>query len=201
MEDILHYMRTETPLLAPIFRSAGQARLLSVLVLADDELSLTELGERSDLAYTTAHREVARLVEAGILAERHVGRTRLIKANTESPLVGPLKEILLVATGPVALLAEELRSIDGIDIAFLYGSYAARLRGVGGSSPRDIDLMVIGDPDTEAIYAVCDRVEAQVGRPVNPTILTPDEFSEESGFLEHIASNPTVLLVGDLPWD
>jgi hypothetical protein len=53
------------------------------------------------LAYPTAHREVARLVDAGILSERQVGRTRLIRANDESPLVHPLREILTVATGPV----------------------------------------------------------------------------------------------------
>lgn len=193
-------MRTEAPLLAPVFRSAGQARLLSVLVLAGDELSLTDLAERADLAYATAHREVARLLAAGILIERLVGRTRLISANTESPLVGPLREILLVAMGPVALLAEELSGVEGIDLAFLYGSYAARIQGVEGPSPQDIDLMIIGEPDLEVIYAICDRVESQVGRPVNPTVLTGDEFHQETGFLQHIASNPTVPVIGEPPW-
>ena len=62
MEDNLSYMRTEAPLLAPIFRSDGQARLLSTLLLTGDELSVTDLAERAGLAYPTAHREVARLV-------------------------------------------------------------------------------------------------------------------------------------------
>ena len=39
-------MRTEAPLLAPIFRSDGQARLLAELLLTGGELSLTELAER-----------------------------------------------------------------------------------------------------------------------------------------------------------
>ncbi len=89
MEDSIHYMRTEAPLLAPVFRSDGQARLLSALLLAGDELSLTELAERADLAYATAHREVARLIDAGILAERRVGRTRLVRGNDDSPLAAP----------------------------------------------------------------------------------------------------------------
>jgi hypothetical protein len=41
MEDDLSYMRTEAPLLAPIFRSDGQARLLSTLLLTADEKSIT----------------------------------------------------------------------------------------------------------------------------------------------------------------
>lgn len=88
------------PLLAPIFRSDGQARLLSTLLLTGDELSVTDLAKQAGLAYQTVHREVARLVDAGILTERQVGRTRLIRANDESPLVDPLREILTVATGP-----------------------------------------------------------------------------------------------------
>ncbi|MGB3762104.1 MAG: winged helix-turn-helix domain-containing protein, partial [Ornithinimicrobium sp.] len=77
-------MRTEAPLLAPVFRSDGQASLLSALLLADDELSLTDLADRAGVAYPTAHREVARLLDAGILVERRVGRTRLVRGNPHS---------------------------------------------------------------------------------------------------------------------
>ncbi len=51
------------------------ARLLAALLATRDELSLTELAERAGLAYPTVHREVARLIDAGILVERQVGRT------------------------------------------------------------------------------------------------------------------------------
>ena len=54
VEDNLSYMRTEAPLLAPIFRSDGQARLLSTLLLTGDELSMTDLAKRAGLAYPTA---------------------------------------------------------------------------------------------------------------------------------------------------
>jgi len=200
MEDNLSYMRTEPPLLAPIFRSDGQARLLSTLLLTGEELSVTDLAKRAGLAYPTAHREVARLVDAGILSERQVGRTRLIRANRESPLVDPLREILTVATGPVVILAEELARIDGIESAFLYGSLAARMLGDAGPAPHDIDVMVLGQPDVDAVYEACTRVEAAVHRPVNPTILTPEEFAAPYGFLDNVRSGPAVAVIGELPW-
>lgn len=200
VENNLSYMRTEAPLLAPIFRSDGQARLLSTLLLIGDELSITDLAKRADLAYPTVHREVARLVDAGILSERQVGRTRLIRANEESPLVGPLREILTVATGPVVMLAAELGRIGGIESAFLYGSFAARVQGEPGPAPRDIDLMVVGEPDVDAVYEACTRVEDAVHRPVNPTILTPAELDEPSGFLETVRKGPAVPVIGELPW-
>ena len=200
MDDIIHYMRTKAPLLAPVFRSDGQARLLSALLLADDELSITDLAERADLAYATAHREVARLIDAGILTERHVGRTRLIRGNPDSPLTAPLREILAVVSGPVVLMAEEFGRVDGIESAFLYGSFAARLRGVDGPAPHDIDVMIVGITDVDAVYDACTRVEAAVHRPVNPTILSPEEFKAESGFLGTVRSSPIVPVMGEQSW-
>ena len=200
MEVNLSYMRTEAPLLAPVFRSDGQARLLSALLLSGDELSVTDAADQAGLAYPTAHREVARLMDAGILRERRVGRTRLIHANDESPLVAPLREILTVATGPVVVLAAEMGHLAGITSAFLYGSFAARMLGHAGPAPRDIDLMVVGEPDVDEVYEACTRVEATVHRPVNPTILTPEEFAAPSGFLDTVRSRPAVAVIGELPW-
>jgi Nucleotidyltransferase domain len=129
-----------------------------------------------------------------------VGRTRLIRANDESRLVDPLREILTVATGPVVILAEELARIGGIESAFLYGSFAARVLGDAGPAPHDIDVMVLGTPDVDAVYEACTRVEASVHRPVNPTILTPEEFAARSGFLDNVRSGPAVAVIGELPW-
>ena len=200
MENIIHFMRTQAPLLAPIFRSEGQARLLSVLLLDTEERSLTDVAEHADLAYPTAHREISRLLQAGILSERQVGRTRLISANANSPLFAPLREILLISTGPVALLSEELARIDGIEAAFLYGSFAARMRGIDGPAPQDIDVMVVGVPDATDVYDACERVEEIVRRPVNPTIVTRDELTGSSGFHAQVRSEPIVHVLGDPPW-
>jgi hypothetical protein len=199
MDNNVRYMRTEAPLLAPIFRSDGQARLLSVILLAG-EYTVTELAKHAKLAYPTAHREVGRLLDAGILIEHLVGRARVVSANEASPLVPPLRDILLISSGPVALLAEEFSRINGIEFAFLYGSFAARMRGIAGPSPHDIDVMVIGAPDTEAVYDACARVEEPVRRPVNPTILTRIEAEGDSGFLSHVFANPTVPVIGVNPW-
>ena len=194
-------MRTAAPLTAPLFRSDGQARLLAELFLSGaDELNLRELAQRAGLAYGSVHREVGRLLEAGLLAERRIGQARYVRPNPESPLTRPVRELLLVSAGPVPLLAAELRAVSGVQTAFLYGSFAARMRGESGGAPRDIDVMVVGSPDPMAVYDACQRVGDQVGRDVNPTIMTPDELAEHSGFLTQVRGGPTVPIMGDLPW-
>jgi DNA-binding transcriptional ArsR family regulator len=186
---------------APLFRSDGQARLLAELFLSGaDELNLNELAERAGLAYGTVHREVRRLLDAGLLSERRVGQARLVRPNPASPLTRPVRDLLLVSAGPVPLLASELGQIAGVQDAFLYGSFAARMRGESGSAPNDIDVMVVGTPDPMAVYDACRRVGDRVGREVSPTIMTPDEVRQPSGFLAEVRNSPTVPIIGDLPW-
>jgi len=189
-------MRAQPPLLAPVFRSDAQARLLAALLIDGSELSISDLAVRVGLAYASAHGEVSRLLAAGILRERQVGRSRLISGNPESPLVAPLRDILLVVAGPVALLSEALGSIEGVERAFIFGSFASRAHGLEGAVPNDIDLMVVGTPDVAAVYDACRAVESSVGRPINPTILTPAEFELQSGFLESVRSNPILPING-----
>jgi hypothetical protein len=57
--------------------------------------------------------------------------------------------------------------------------------------------MVLGEPDVDAVYEACTRVEAVVHRPVNPTILTLEEFAEPSGFLDDVRSGPAVAVIGE----
>lgn len=72
--------------------------------------------------------------------------------------------------------------------------------GDAGPAPHDIDVMVLGDPDVDAVYQACTRVEVAVHRPVSPTILTPEEFAAPSGFLDDVRSGPAVAVIGELSW-
>ncbi|WP_328532255.1 MarR family transcriptional regulator [Nocardioides sp. NBC_00368] len=192
-------MRSQAPVLAPLFRSEAQALLLSELLLPGEELSMTDLAERVGLPYPTVHREVARLLDAGLLADRRVGRTRLVKGNEQSPLLAPTREILLTVTGPAVLLREALEGLDGIERAYIFGSFAARAKGEPGPPPNDIDLMVIGRPDVRAVYEVCREVSDSVGRIVNPTIMSPEEAEEQTGFLEEVRASPVIEIYGGGP--
>src|SRR5205823_4578213 len=88
-----------------------------------------------------------------------------------SPYYEGLAQVLTRAFGVPAILAQALRGIDGITAAFVYGSWAARYMGSEGQRPvEDVDLLVLGEPDRDQLYAAIDDVQPRLGRPVQVTI-------------------------------
>lgn len=189
-------------MLAPIFRSNGQAAILAEILLTGETVSLPELIRRIGLTRTTVHREVTRLAEAGILLIKTVGREWQISANAENPVVEHIRAILAITFGPGPMLTGALEQIEGVEAAAIFGSYAARASGVAGPPPADIDVLVLGTPDIREVYAACRDIEDQVGRPVNATVMSTGEWQDavdsEAAFAVDVLSHPTLALIGDL---
>ena len=88
---------------------------------------------------------------------------------------------------------------DGLVLALLYGSIA---RGTD-TAASDIDLLLVSDELTlEAAYAALAPAEELLGRRVNPTIYTTDEYrrrrAAKSGFLTQLLQGRVVVLAGNL---
>jgi DNA-binding GntR family transcriptional regulator len=78
-------MRSAAPALLPVFRSPLQADILAALLLnPDDEYSLPDLAERFGAPLSTVRGEVKRLTDAGLLRRRHVGRSAMVRANSDT---------------------------------------------------------------------------------------------------------------------
>jgi predicted nucleotidyltransferase len=184
------------PRLAPIFRSDTQLQILGAAYLeADRHFTIPELVERSSRPQPTVAREVERLVEAGLLGTELRSGRRSVWANTTSPIFDELHSILLKTIGPKAVLETQLRGLSGIDRALIYGSWARRYHGEAGPLPQDIDLMVIGTRDVTEIRTEADYASRRLGRDVNVTVLTPDEWDKSAtGFVAHLKTEPLVEL-------
>lgn len=176
----------------PIFRSPEQERLLGELfVFAESPLTLSELAARAGTSLGGTHKEVERLESSGLIRSTTRGRNRLIEADTSSPVYPELRGLLLKTLGPEPLLRSALADIDGIEDAFIYGSWADPAK----PSPADIDLLVVGHPDIGAVYDAVSSVEAQVGRPVNVTVRSPTEWEEtDRAFEQAVKSGPRIAI-------
>ncbi len=144
-------MTRKESVLAPVLRSETQARLLAAVLLHPDrEASIADLARETGSDPGNLHAEVERLVQAGILADRRAGRTRLLRAG-DSALIGPLSNLLLLGYGPKTVVEQALTGIAGIEQAFIGGSWAARYEGRPGAFPHDVDVIVVGKPDRDDV--------------------------------------------------
>jgi predicted nucleotidyltransferase len=190
-------MRSKAPPLLPIFRSRHQAELLTLVLLHPDrEYTLTDLSRRLSMPLSTLQRETNRMVEAGLLRERRVGKARLLGANPASRYARPLTQLMTQAFGPHLVVQEEFESLSNLDAVVIYGSWAARYLGEWGPPPNDIDVLVIGHPDRTDVYEAADRVERRLDLPVNPTLCSRHRWIKEADALvRHVRSSPMVWVL------
>jgi predicted nucleotidyltransferase len=189
--------RTPAPSLLPILRSQQQGEILALLLGdPDQELSLTDIARLTGAPQPSVFREVERAESAGLVTSRKVRNTRLVRANVSSPYYSGLAEVLTRAFGVPAVLAQELAGIQGIASALVFGSWAARHAGQSGVRPvGDIDVLVLGEPDRDALYEAADRAERRLGRPVQITIRDTSWLTSGSGsFYDTVTSRPMVKL-------
>jgi len=100
-------------------------------------------------------------------------------------LAGPLREAL----APLG---------DRIEAAFVYGSVASGQ----DRADSDIDLMVIAeDLDYPTLFEALQDVERQLGRPVHPSLMTPEEWrrkrAEPDSFVARLYNRPRLFVLGD----
>ncbi len=184
----------------PIFRSQAQGEILALLLLhPDQEFSLTDISRRANAPLTSIHREVERLAEAALVAERHVGRNRMVRANPAHPARGPLTRLLELSFGPQHVVAEEFADIEGASQVVIFGSWAARHAGQAGGVPHDIDVLVVGEDVARVdVYEAADRAQGRLGLPVNPVIRTPTQWLDPNDPLSaQIRSSPKLTVLGE----
>jgi DNA-binding transcriptional ArsR family regulator len=190
-------MRSDAPRLLPVLRSQHQADLLTMLLLhPEQEYTITELAQRLSVPQSTVSGEVRRLAEAGILAGRAVGRSRLVRANASSRLVGPLTELLTLTYGPHVVVADEFAQLEDVLLVVIFGSWAARYHGERGLPPDDVDVLVVGAPDRIAMYTAAERAESRLSRRVNPAVCPPEQWERpDEPFIREIQSRPYLTIL------
>jgi predicted nucleotidyltransferase len=192
-------MKVASPSLAPILRSDTQGRILARLFGdPDGEHTLSSLGEWAGTSFPTVQREIRRAEQAGIVTVRRVGPARLVQVNQANPLFAPLRQLILATYGPPVIVAREFAGLDGAEAVVLFGSWAARYAGDPGRAPNDVDVLVLGEVDRDAVDDAAERAEALIGLPVQATVRSVGQWrSAREGFIKEVKRRPLVPVLVD----
>jgi len=190
-------MRTAAPTPLPLFRSEGQARLLTHVFLSygRPDAPLAEIARELGLDPGGIAREATRLEQAGLISSSRVGRQRHLRANTDSPYYEPLRDLLARAYGPPRLIGGALDQLGGVEKALIYGSWAARYHNQPGPPPNDLDVLVVGNPQRRALARSARELSEQLGLEVDPHVVSLADYEQgTSGFLRTIKQGPHIEL-------
>lgn len=165
------------------------------------EIHLRELVRRTGFAPRSVQLAVEALVTAGVVTERRSGNRRYLRLAAAESLPVPIRLILEEGAKVPALLRRTLGADPRIERAVIFGSAAAG--ALSGTS--DIDLLVVGTLGLRDLLQLLRPVREELGREVNPVLLSPREFRERRASGDHlltrVAARPHRDLIGSLAGD
>jgi predicted nucleotidyltransferase len=163
------------------------------------EFHLSELRRLTGLGSASLQRELNRLANAGLVRSERVGNLRRFRANPQSPVYNELIALTRKTLGAEPLLREALAPLaPDLQTAWIYGSVAKET----DTAQSDIDVMLVGNNLLlSKVLGLLVPLEAQLGRKINPTCYTPDEFQrrrdEADSFVNRVLAQPVISLIGE----
>ena len=190
---------TSSPGLADALFTQTQQRVLGLLFGQPQRaFGVAELIALIGAGSGAVQRELAKLATAGLVSVQRLGNQKRYQANADAPIHDELVAIVQKTLGLAGPLREALLPLQNqISAAFVYGSVAKRSDTVRS----DIDLMILSDRLGYAdVMQVLDGADVRLGRPVNPTLYSNDEFAkrvqEENAFLMRVLAQPKIWVIG-----
>lgn len=174
-----------------------RAEILRLLFTSQDqEIHLRDLSRHAGMSAAALQKELTHLAAGEFVLPRRDGNRMYYRANGSHPLYPELHGMALKATGIAAELSHCLANVQGIDLAWIFGSVAA-----GTSRAKsDIDLMVIGTCGLRKLTPALRDAALRTAREINPICMTAAEWKEkqhkDDAFVTRIAKEPKLWLKG-----
>lgn len=171
--------------------------LAFLLVNASESFHLREIARRSGVPLRAVQRELELLERIALVDRERRGRQVFVHVRTSHPLYRDLRSMVLKTEGLAAPLRERLEAVGGVAMAVVFGSVASG----DDSGDSDVDLLVVGSPDELEVHEALSSFEDEVGRPVNYTLMSPDEFRtrrrDGDAFLGRVLAGDLIHVIGD----
>lgn len=185
--------------LADVLFTPVQQRVLGLLFgQPARRFQSAELIRLANSGTGATHRLLRRLADTGLVRASTEGHQKYYQANADAPVFEELSGLIRKTVGLAEPLREALAPLgEHIEAAFVYGSVASGEDRAGS----DIDLMVIAEGlDYPTLFEALQGVERQLGRPVNPNLVAPQEWrrrcAEPDSFAARICERPHLFVLG-----
>jgi len=183
-------------LLTKLF-SSTRAELLSLFFNnPDSKFYLREIARHISKDAAGIKRELDTLVKIGLLAREQRGVQKYYYADKNSPVFSEMKGLIFKTTGIQGSIKATLSRLKGVQLAFIYGSYAK------GSEKEDsnINIMVIGQVNITELNDMVMTLEEKLKREIDYLVFDEQEYRKRKDakdpFIREIVKGKKIFLVG-----
>lgn len=181
-----------------LFSSRTRVKILTLFLMnPGEEVYVRQIARRVEENINAVRRELENLERVGLLKSEKKGNLKYYTTNRDFPIYDELSSIILKTEGVAKFLQDRLAEI-GIEVAFIYGSFASG----EATAESDIDLFLVGDVREEEVVLEVREVEKKLSREVNYVLFTPQEFKErvknKDPFVRNVLDGAKIMLIGEL---
>jgi len=152
-----------------------------------------EMGEEIN----AVRRELTRLEKIRFLHGERRGNRKYFFLNKNFEFYSELLSMTHKTYGLGGEIIRNAQKLGDVQYAILTSSFTRGMR----AGSHDIDLVVIGNVNVEALAAIVGRMEKQLGKEVNYTVLKNSEFQlrkkRRDAFIVDLIVGSKIMLLGD----
>lgn len=178
--------------------SRATARLVTHFVVHPDRsLHFRALLRHTELGVRSLQAELDRLVDAGLVERREDGGRMLYRAVQDHPSWEALRTLVRNHGEPAEVLRDALRDVPGIEVAFVFGSFAR-----DDTRPdSDVDVFILSDgAPPGGVGRAALEAAAVLDRPVNVLRYTREKLARQlrsgGAFISDILAGPKRWIIG-----
>lgn len=141
-------------------------------------------------------REMARLEEIGFIESKIQGNRKYFVLNQKYPLLPEMLGIFHKSFGLGGAIMQNLEKLGDVQFIILSGAFTNFLK----PSAHNVDMVVIGEVNTDELNILVEDAEKKLGRQINYTIMKSSEYilrkKRRDTFIMELLVGNKILLVG-----
>jgi predicted nucleotidyltransferase len=191
-------MDVNMPAIQSLISSKIRIELLRILAMSpESSFNINELSRRTGFSIRGVEKELKNLRGGGILRKEVTGNQHRYKLDTDCPIAGEIKGLIVKTVGVAESVKRALSTVESeIERAFIYGSFAVGDYG----NESDVDLLIVTELPGLKLAELLGRVQNEIGRSINVSQFTTSEYTQRNRrkdhFLTGVLKGPKIILQG-----
>lgn len=185
-------------MLKDLFISKTRVKLLEVFLTNPNKIFyVRELVRSVNEQINAVRAELSRMEKVGVVYSEPRANRKYYGVRKDYIYFDELLRLVAKSTGLGGELIREKMKLGKVKYVMFSGKFIRRM----DNSPNDVDLLIVGNVIIPQLSSMVKKAEEEVGREVNYTVMSEDEFSfrksRNDPFISDILKKSRMMIIGD----